>query len=171
MEKLFRSLGMTDKDGKVFGVEEIRRQVMSSLGVSEPSMETVDIPGPPFDSFADCCEACLALPAPGDEEFEDMPEAARVLAVAAAFAQEITEGTWAFLENTEDAYADRTADSLRAVGMPEMAEAFGADLAAYRASEGKPALHRYAEVPLREAVLAYANGHPEVFGAPAGSEA
>lgn len=170
MTRLKRALGMVDKDGNVFGMEEIRRQVMSSLGVSAPSVETVDIPGPPFAAFGECYEACLALPAPTDADFEGLPPETRALAVLAVFAEALTEGVGAYLRDAEDAYADRTAEALRTVGLTEQAEAFEADLAAWRADGAEPAACRNADWSgLRQTVLDYANGHPGAF-CPQGTE-
>ena len=158
MEKFKRALGMTDENGKVFDMEEIRRQVMSSLGVSAPSLETAPVPEPPFASFGDCYEACLALPAPGDPAFDALPEEARTLAVTAVLAGEAEEeaGVRAYIENGDAAYLDRTAEALRALGLNEQAEAFAACLAGQPLPDADWTL-------LRAAVLRCANGHPEVF--------
>ena len=193
MEKLFRALGMVDKDGNVFDETKIREQVMSALGVSKPTIETVPAPKPPFDNYDDCYEACLALPTPLDDDFEQGSASARALAVAVIFEMEYScGGIQQYLWNSGSAYAMKTADSLRKIGLSEHAAAFEAYLAAYqfdaeRIDAMHPAddddkevsrkaftdlIHLYPSDDfdhaadwslLQNASLEYANAHPEAF--------
>ena len=189
MEKLFRALGMVDKDGNVFDETKIREQVMSALGVSKPTIETVPAPKPPFKSYEDCYEACLALPTPLDDDFEQSSVSAQALAVTAIFEMEYGNGgIQQYLWNSGRPYVMRTADSLREIGLPEYAAAFEAYLATYQLdAERIDALHCedessskvFAELvrlyhsddfdnavdwnSLKFAILDYANAHPEAF--------
>ena len=191
MEKLYRALGMVDKDGNVFDLTKVREQVMSALGVSKPVIETVPAPKPPFRQYAECVEACLALPEPEDEDFAQAPAAAQTLAVAVMLDLEMEgNGARQYLESCGTAYTSRTADSLRELGLPEHAAAFERWLdAAVRdeeaanpfrkdgnqetgmsgdAAEKGPVpfcepLEEYDWSLLPKAILSYANAHPEAF--------
>ncbi len=193
MEKLFRALGMVDKDGNVFDETQIRKQVMSALGVSKPTIETVPAPKPPFTRYDDCYEACLALPTPLDEDYEQASAAAKTLAVAVIFEMEYGNGgVQQYLWNDGSAYALRTAASLREIGLPEHAAAFEAYLATYQLDaaaidalhpsedeDGDAGMKAFGELCrlypsdafdhaadwslLQSAILRYANDHPEAF--------
>ena len=95
MADVFRALGMVDRDGKPFDETEIRRQVMASLGVSAPVIETGPTPKPPFRTWESCLQACLSLPVdPGDaEDFDRHAPETGALAVGAVLFLELTDGT------------------------------------------------------------------------------
>ena len=193
MEKLFRALGMVDKDGNVFDETKVREQVMSALGVSTPRIETVPAPKPPFRNYEACYEACLALPEPYAPDFEQGTASARALAVLAIFEMEYADGgVQQYLWNAGSAYALRTADSLREIGLPEHAAAFEAYLEKYRFdaeridtlrpqddADSDARMEDFGEIArlypsddfdsaadwslLQSAILDYANAHPEAF--------
>ena len=193
MEKLFRALGMVDKDGNVFDETKVREQVMSALGVSTPRIETVPAPKPPFRNYEECYEACLALLEPFDPDFEQGTASARALAVLVIFEMEYGDGgVQQYLWNDGSLYALRTADSLREIGLPEHAAAFEAYLQKHRldaeridalrppeGTDSDARLKAFGELArlypsddfdsaadwnlLQSAILEYANAHPEAF--------
>ena len=129
-EDFLRALGMVDEQGNVFDEQEIQRQVLSALGVGQPALETVETKKPPFGDYYDCYEACLALPEPWDAEFAGLTAPAQALAVATIFEMEWGNGgVQQYLYNCGSAYALRTADALREIGLPEHAATFEAFLA------------------------------------------
>ena len=178
MADVFRALGMVDRDGKPFDETEIRRQVMASLGVSAPVIETGPLPKPPFRTWESCLQACLSLPVdPGDaEDFDRHTPETGALAVGAVLFLELTDGgLGTFVCHAGSAYALRAPQSLRILGLPEQAERLEAWLALHgldaqsidALTEDEP-LPAEPETPLdpaaqRQAIQACAEAHPECF--------
>lgn len=177
MEDLFRALGMVDKDGNPFDETVIREQVMKAYGVSKPVIETGPAEKPPFRTWESCLQACLCLPAdPNDEDFAQCPPAMSALAVSAVFYLELADGgLGSFLAHAGSAYALAVPESLRTLGLPDLAAAYEARLRENRLDAAAiDALEEDAPLPadpfsdadraeLKKALSAFAESHPEVF--------
>ena len=167
------------------------QEQMTKAFLKEMAKQARQSAGPPFEEYENLYLALTSRTnGPADEEFEALPEEMKDLFITSVLDMEIQNGGLCqFLVNYGSECARRAADSLRAIGFHEMADAYerfvgeqGIKLTSLQGfhsetAEQFSALYRmypfeqFDEVYMKlrrklkfeKTVLDYANTHPEAF--------
>lgn len=169
--------------------------LLSSIAVFAESSEKKGMIDMHFTDYEDLYFAILDITAgPGDDaQFDSLPGSAQAMYIAAMFDMEVQNGGLCqFFVNCGSPYAERVADSLKAIGLEPMGilyESFLsdnqidlADLSSFQSDTAEDFTAQYGRYPFdnfdsaymdlwekldfNNAMLRYANNHPEAFAQP-----